>query len=297
MNPNLKQPEPKPEVIVIGESCLDYWCFGKVKRSPEANCDVLTLKGEKSISYGMAANVDANLKAFGIKTKLLTQSTQISKARYINGTGQLLRVDDGEENVKRFDVNQLSGHMHEGLKAILISDYCKGFLDSASIDQIADVAGQVPVIIDTKKPTALAHWSTRMSLIKVNATEFGNRAGKTHAPLSKLYSLDGQTIITLGAAGVAFRSRFYQAPLLKKPVVDICGAGDVFIATVTALRYVHLVEICEAIKCGMIAASASVTTPGSVVVTQRMIEEAVVNAADRWNKEWLMRTEPQAQPQ
>ena len=68
-----------PNVIVIGDKCTDKYIFGETTRlSPEQPVPVLdqTTIEERP---GMAANVEVNLKAFGVNTLLLSQKRTNNK--------------------------------------------------------------------------------------------------------------------------------------------------------------------------------------------------------------------------
>ena len=86
-------------VLVIGDKCTDKYVFGETTRlSPEQPVPVLdqTRIEERP---GMAANVEVNLKAFGVNTLLLSQREQITKTRFIdtNSGYQLMRLDETPE--------------------------------------------------------------------------------------------------------------------------------------------------------------------------------------------------------
>ncbi len=86
------------KILVIGDSCTDVYNYGTCERiSPEAPVPVLkTVYTEEK--PGMALNVEANLKAFGHETRILTNKETIVKERFIDQRTMqhLLRVDKGE---------------------------------------------------------------------------------------------------------------------------------------------------------------------------------------------------------
>ena len=64
--------EARPEILVFGDTMLDHYVFGEVKRiSPEAPVPILNYKDEKSV-LGGAGNVVHNLVNMGAKVHLST---------------------------------------------------------------------------------------------------------------------------------------------------------------------------------------------------------------------------------
>ena len=60
------------KVLLIGDSCLDVFCYGEVKRlNPEAPVPILDYKRTET-RQGMCWNVYNNLKAFGLEVYMLT---------------------------------------------------------------------------------------------------------------------------------------------------------------------------------------------------------------------------------
>ena len=86
--------------LVIGDACHDVYKYGTIKRfNPEASAPLLSMHGTE-IRAGMALNVAANLKAFGVDVVTEVPKNGVSfKTRYIDEKSgqQLLRVD--EDNV------------------------------------------------------------------------------------------------------------------------------------------------------------------------------------------------------
>ena len=71
-------------VLVIGDSCDDEYIYGDCSRlNPEGPIPVLD-RTDGEVKPGMAANVNANLRAFGIKTNLITQREKIIKTRFVD---------------------------------------------------------------------------------------------------------------------------------------------------------------------------------------------------------------------
>ena len=131
------------KILIIGDSCTDVFTYGHVYRlAPEGPVPVFNPIFNKS-NGGMALNVAANIDAIGAKNKLITQKEEIVKTRYVDErTNTLLLRVDTNDNATRIDkklVDNLKNNYFEGVEydAIIISDYCKGFLTEEDIDQIS----------------------------------------------------------------------------------------------------------------------------------------------------------------
>jgi D-beta-D-heptose 7-phosphate kinase/D-beta-D-heptose 1-phosphate adenosyltransferase len=205
-------------VLVIGDVCIDEYRYGEIRRvNPESTAPLLNFE-KKEEKMGMAFNVAQNLKAFGVDV-ILSVSEEISrKIRYIDRrTGEhLLRVDH-DVQAKPYKV----GSKYR-FDAIVISDYNKGFVTSETIWKLRQrFAG--PIYMDTKKKN-LADFPG--IYIKINQRELYE---STSIPDPE------HLIVTYGAKGCGYKESLYPARMIE--VVDVCGAGDVFLA---AMVYKHL---------------------------------------------------------
>lgn len=212
-------------VLLIGDSCIDEYCYGTVSRlSPEAPVPVLQFRSTTS-NPGMAANVYKNLLAFGVEVDFMTNGEKIKKVRYVDvKSGQnLLRTD--------YDVELLpwSGYLATSLDeydAVVISDYNKGFVTYEAIERIIKSA-TCPVFIDTKKQD-LSRFSADHVYVKINELEYRNR-----------FSIPKNLVVTLGDRGAMLKQynheKIYSTGSVE--VMDVCGCGDTFLA---ALSYQYL---------------------------------------------------------
>jgi D-beta-D-heptose 7-phosphate kinase/D-beta-D-heptose 1-phosphate adenosyltransferase len=158
------------KVLVIGESCTDIFIYGTSERkSPEGKGPVFIPISE-TYGAGMAANVANNLGAMGLDVDIYSDAGNIIKSRYVNkDTNELyLRVDEGDM-VNRIKISELPNL--NNYNAVVISDYCKGFLSEEDIDTIAST--HPLVILDTKKK--LGDWCKNISFI--NSDIFLGRFG------------------------------------------------------------------------------------------------------------------------
>lgn len=248
-------------VLLIGDNCLDEYQIGTVDRlSPEAPVPVIKIVETETV-FGMAANVQLNLKKLGIDPDFITNDQQILKTRFIDKrSGQhMLRVD--QEPV----IAPWSGRTPFPLStydAVIISDYNKGFLLYEHIEHIiSKFTG--PIFIDTKK-TQLADISADNVYIKINELE--HRMAR---------SLPSHLIVTLGDKGAMYKHNDTETLIATKPVdvVDVCGAGDTFLAAL-AVQYLYTKNIEQSIIFANVAAGLTVQHRGNYAPTY----DEIVNA-------------------
>jgi D-beta-D-heptose 7-phosphate kinase/D-beta-D-heptose 1-phosphate adenosyltransferase len=191
---------------------------------------------------GMASNVAANISAIGAKVKLITQSENITKTRYIDErtNSLLLRIDDNDESSKISNnlLNSLIDNEYEGIKydAIIVSDYCKGFLSEEDIEIIATRNSNV--FLDTKK--ILGGWCNDMTFIKINHTEYD----KTKHTIDFL-GIYEKMIITRSDDGCEYNHILH--PVEKVNIKDVSGAGDTFISGLVC-EFIRTKDVIQAIK-------------------------------------------------
>jgi D-beta-D-heptose 7-phosphate kinase/D-beta-D-heptose 1-phosphate adenosyltransferase len=229
--------------------------------SPEAPVPILKIIETYDLR-GMAANVKDNLINLGIKVDFITNDEDIVKRRYIDKrSGQhMLRVDNDIE-ISRWD-----GHLPDNFDqydAVVISDYNKGFLQYEDMAVLIKAA-KCPVFIDTKK-TELADISAPHAYFKINELEYKNSR-----------SLPSNLIITLGDRGAYFSTLeigIKDFPTKPVEVMDVCGAGDTFLAALTA-QYLLTKDIEKAILFANVAAGLTVQHRGNYAPTYNEINRA-----------------------
>lgn len=225
----------KYKVLVIGESCTDIFIYGTSNRkSPEGNGPVF-VPYHKVYGAGMAANVTNNLGAMGIVVDIYSDSGNIIKSRYVNqDTNELyLRVDEGDvvDRIKMSELPDLVSY-----DAVVISDYCKGFLTEEDIDKIASMHRLV--ILDTKKK--LGSWCKNITFIKLNRFEAQNNEDI----IRENEWLFSKCIITLDGMGASHMGKIIPTNKIEK--ADVSGAGDTFVAGFVT-RYLDSENIEESI--------------------------------------------------
>lgn len=209
------------KILVVGESCMDIFIYGDTPRlSPEGPAPVF-IPTQERYNGGMASNVESNLISLGCEVDLITNTSSITKTRYVHESSNtlLLRVDEGDV-VKQVEDSKLKNVDYWEYNMVVISDYNKGFLTE---EDIAYIAYKHPnVICDTKKK--LGDWCKDLRFIKLNRTEFENNKEfikQNDWILEKL-------IITLDKDGCKYKGKTY--PIEKVDILDISGAGDTFVA-------------------------------------------------------------------
>ena len=152
----------KNKVLVIGELCTDVFKYGITNRkSPEGNGPVF-IQTDMISGNGMAGNTAMNLEAMGLDVDTYFDNGKIMKTRYVNkDTNELYLRVDTDDVTDRIDIYDLPDLVI--YDAVIISDYCKGFLTEEDINRIASM--HKLVILDTKKK--LGDWCTDVKFIKI----------------------------------------------------------------------------------------------------------------------------------
>jgi len=257
-------------VLVIGDSCKDVFIYGDIERiSPEAPIPVFKPTHEES-NDGMAKNVANNVEALDTHIHTVTNKNSIVKKRYVeNRSGQMvLRVDE-HDRCERINNGLLEGLVKNKFKkppfgfdsqvedhynAVIVSDYCKGFLEESDIQHICE--NNKNVFIDTKKK--LGEWIKDADFIKINELEYQ----KNHEVLSE-NGFEEKLIVTLGSKGCRYNGKDF---LVKEvPVKDVSGAGDTFIAGLVK-GYLDTNNIYESIKFAQECTTKVVQQPGVVTI-------------------------------
>jgi D-beta-D-heptose 7-phosphate kinase/D-beta-D-heptose 1-phosphate adenosyltransferase len=234
-------------VLVVGDSCKDVFIYGDIIRlSPEAPVPVFNPLREVS-NDGMARNVSNNVEALGVTIYTITNQNNIRKVRYVDTKSNqlVLRVDE-HDYCNRIDEVLLStiqdNKCHIAMNgeteidAIIVSDYCKGFLEEDDIQWICE--NNKNVFVDTKKE--LGDWINSATYIKINSLE--------HEKNIKFFEnsdVIDKTIVTKGNEGCLFQGKIY--PTEDVPVKDISGAGDTFLAGLV-VEYMKTNDILKAIN-------------------------------------------------
>jgi D-glycero-beta-D-manno-heptose-7-phosphate kinase len=224
------------KILVIGDSCVDIFRYGKVERiAPEAPVPIIVPERETS-NPGMAGNVVANLKVLGAEVDFITNKTEIRKIRYVCSKYNhlLLRVDEND-TCEKIDIVPFKTGIYN---AVIISDYCKGFLTEEDIEIISK-SFDCPIFLDTKK--ILGNWAHNINFIKINYHEYE----RNKEILKNDLILSNKTIVTRGKYGCDYQNKNY--PTVDVPVKDVSGAGDTFLSGLV-IEYARSKDINKAIQ-------------------------------------------------
>lgn len=235
-------------ILVIGDVCIDEYRYGEIRRvNPESTAPLLNFQ-DKEEKLGMAYNVAQNLMSLGADVVLAGSPKLSRKIRYIDRrTGEhLLRVDLDEESLPyehKYDYAEFD--------AIVISDYDKGYVWENIIREIRELY-KGPIYMDTKKKNL---GSFPGIYIKINQREL-YEATSLPDP-SKL-------IVTYGSKGCGYLDSLYPAKVID--VVDVCGAGDVFLAAMV-VKHLLTGDMGEALPFANERAAISCQSIGAVCVS------------------------------
>jgi D-beta-D-heptose 7-phosphate kinase/D-beta-D-heptose 1-phosphate adenosyltransferase len=316
------------QVLVLGDSMVDEYLTGECTRlSPEAPVPILRVEPEKTRRVlGGAANTAANIASLGgvpvlfalfdpddgagksfadlcAASGIVVESFRDGrptpvKTRLVGQRQQLLRLD-------REDARDLDAKMEglvlaafrkalKGTRAVVLSDYAKGFLtDSLTRALLAEAkAAKVPVVLDPrpqhglryhgadyvtpnwKESLGLLGWSDRPSTPD-NVTAVGDALRA---------QLGSSVLLTLGPAGIALFERggsgHFHLPTAAREVFDVSGAGDTVVAAF-ALALAAGILPREGVEIANRAAGVVVGKLGTATVTRDELLGGAGNGEER----------------
>jgi len=225
------------KVLIIGDSCIDKFVYCHINRiCPEAPVPVLNPLREKENS-GMAGNVYANLSSLGLNCELITNKEIIVKTRFIdNRSGQMVVRVDTNDKSENIDFSILENINWGDYSAIVISDYCKGFLSEYDIKYVS--MKHKLTFLDTKKK--LGMWAKNIKFIKIN--EFESQKNYEELQINDFFKK--KVIITKGKDGCEYNDNIFSVPEVS--VKDVSGAGDTFLAGLVK-KYLETEDITKSI--------------------------------------------------
>jgi bifunctional ADP-heptose synthase (sugar kinase/adenylyltransferase) len=246
------------KILLVGDSCLDIYHYGDCLRiSPEAPVPVLKETNIKTVG-GMSLNVKNNLEIFGLDVTHITNKNLIKKHRLIDNKSnyQIARLDVNESvALEEICIDNID---HTKYDCLVISDYCKGTITEKVAIELCEMFLEKPVFIDSKKAN-LSCFSN--AYIKINDKEEQN--------LKDIGNML-EFIVTLGSKGAKYNNKIYKTT--KVEVFDVCGAGDVFLASL-----VYAFMKCKIIEKSIIyannLAARSVTKNGTYVLSKGDIND------------------------
>ena len=233
------------KLLLVGESCTDEYIFGTCDRiCPEAAAiSFKHTSGNTKQNLGMAANVLSNLRAINDSLEIdfiTNQQSKIIKRRFVDERyNTIVFREDIDDRCERIAVEQYSYNQYD---YIVFSDYCKGFLDIHDIIWICvNKQPEAKVFIDTKKQAIL--FAKYIDYLKINEKEYLNLIDAE--TVSKLCNI----VVTKGKHGASLISKdsITHFPTEQIGLVDVCGAGDTFLAAIVS-EYSRTLDIDRSIN-------------------------------------------------
>lgn len=308
----------KQKILVVGDVMLDRYWWGSVTRiSPEAPVPVVRLK-DTSLAAGGAANVAVNVAGLGATALLLgvvgedadadlfpsiLRSSNVSaehlihvvgrsttvKTRVIAHSQQVVRVDqEDSEPISGETEERLCSRVRElvaGVDAIAVSDYAKGMLTDAVLNELfsAAAAHKKPVLVDPKgknyakyRGATLLTPNRREAAEACNLEDHGNVVDVAGGKLMSELDLSA-LLITQGEEGMTlFRRETDPLHLtaVAREVYDVTGAGDTVIATLTT-AIGSGADLADAARLANIAAGLVVEQVGTSSITSADLQAAL----------------------
>jgi len=246
------------KILLIGDNCIDEFIYTKCTRfCPEAPVPVLDIEVIKE-NPGMAGNVNENLKAFGLGVEFIHNDNykEVKKSRIVdNATNHMFLRVDYTDNTNPIDLRVLTKLDFSNYEAVVISDYCKGFVSEAVIKLISKL--HPLTFLDTKK--VLGEWAAAITYIKINESEYRNNV--RHGLREELFA--NNLIVTLGAKGCRYRGKVYGSTDVE--VKDVSGAGDSFLSGLI-YKYLETKDINVSLYYANLVARTAVAERGVSIV-------------------------------
>jgi rfaE bifunctional protein kinase chain/domain len=172
-----------------------------------------------------------------------------TKTRVISSNQQIVRIDKEStnsisENLENLLINSLKNNI-ENIDAVILQDYNKGVLSKTLIKKIIELANNNNIIITVDPKFENFFTYQNVTVFKPNLKEAEDSLGiKQHSKndiekigfklLEKINSK--YILLTLGADGMAIFEKGKQhkiIPTKARKVLDVSGAGDTVISTLT----------------------------------------------------------------
>jgi rfaE bifunctional protein kinase chain/domain len=315
---NILKRLPPTGILIIGDVMVDQYVWGNVERiSPEAPVPVVEVSKENLI-LGGAANVARNvlslggrafitgvigydemgsvlkniMHAAGMRTDGIFEEqgrpTTI-KTRIYAHDQQVVRFDkEDKSDISRITRSRILEYVKSCLpeiKAIIISDYCKGVITKGFVKKLIEINGSKAFIavdpkighFDCYKGVSLmtpnVHEASFGSGIKIMDNATLKKAGKTLLRKLQLKSV----LITRGDKGMTLfekKGKITDIQTLAQEVYDVTGAGDTVIAVFTLFHSVGL-PVIKAAELANHAAGVVVGKRGNAVVTPEEILKSI----------------------
>lgn len=260
--------------VVVGDVMVDEYIHGKGTRVSQEAPVLVVRQSAVSRVLGGAANVAFNLRALGVRDRLIGVVGDDEPGNWLRGavaaefeSGQIV-VDPGRPTTRKTRVYADKAHQvlridHETTEPLnvagedavfsraeaylsdvaflLLSDYQKGVLTASLVRRLIDVARErgIPVIANAK-PKTLAFYRGA-DLVSLNQPEACGALGIEELAFEDAPAAAGEIEARFGIHHVlitmgakGMASREASVPAIPVNVFDTAGAGDTVIATVAA---------------------------------------------------------------
>ncbi|MEW6348341.1 MAG: D-glycero-beta-D-manno-heptose-7-phosphate kinase [Thermodesulfobacteriota bacterium] len=310
--------KPVP-IMVIGDVMADEYVLGDVERiSPESPVPVIVAR-DRFRTLGGAGNVVRNIvslggsaalfgvvgkdaagawltrycEEIGVETFWLRQDEArptTVKTRVVARNQQIVRID--QEQVGDISTEMAKGVITEigtvmrQVRAVVVSDYGKGFLTPPLLRAVLDAAQaeSVPVLVDPKGMDYARYKGA--SYLTPNVREASAAAGIEIRDRESLVEAGNRLLEVTAALGIVLTRGREGIALIRpnrppedfpvKPVeiIDVTGAGDTVIATL-AMTLGNGMPIDHAVRMANFAAGIVVSRFGAAAVTLKEMLAAV----------------------
>lgn len=311
------------KLLVFGDMMVDKYIMGTVDRiSPEAPVPVLfQRKVERKL--GGAGNVIINAISLGAGVRavgcvgndnegkyfkeslhdlgvddryIFSEGSTIVKTRVSASNQQFLRIDEEvvvppvTEIVRT--VKQKIEDILDGITAVVISDYAKGFISEELCQVIIQEAKlrNIPVLVDPKGKYAGKYRGA--TAITPNTKEFLELTGMSGEPSEEEIAIAGKRfceendfeylIFTRSEKGISTITRETgekrDYPTIAKEVMDVTGAGDTVITTL-ALAMSSGFRLSKCVRLANTAASIVISRFGAAQTTIEELHAAMYPSA------------------
>lgn len=246
-------------ILVIGDACIDKYIqvFSKKNLEKDVPAFVVNNNAEVEDKPGMAANVVATMRkmlqgpvpsTYKVLDLTTNPDEMCLKVRFMLGEITTLdseyafRIDYDKEAKTKFSLASMPAI--SSISAIVISDYCKGFLTDEDIKAICSLAKQhsIPLFIDTKRRDLSM---ITYGFVKINKSEADSLVNLPRTSL----------IVTMGSMGAFYAGDLHAG--YDVPVLDTCGAGDAFLSGLV-INYLETKDINKALAFANATAAVSV---------------------------------------
>jgi D-beta-D-heptose 7-phosphate kinase/D-beta-D-heptose 1-phosphate adenosyltransferase len=267
------------EVFVAGDLLEDVFLYGNCKRiNPEGPFPLVTLES-KTVKYGGAGNVWANLNSLGIPMFFThaNEKTITQKTRVVVGNSIVCRYDEDVYSTNFLTADELEKLDLTKYQYVVLSDYNKGYL--RNVQEVIRKFNEYGclVIVDPKQDFSVykGAWC-----IKPNQKEFEKFYGPvTKENLKKFCATNNHklVIVTMGDKGVVYyyEGVYKEIPATTDHVADVTGAGDCFLAAFV-YGLMHRYSIEESIELGNRGAGISVQYLGTYTLNPSDIIQKTV---------------------